>query len=184
MHVPKQLRRKLDPLSTAGIFIGHEPNSKASTVLLDSGPTQTLRYVIFLGRVPSAANTAAATEAEHANNQVDGVPDSPSTVQEDNSEGDSTGVDPGPTYSTDSETEEAATQAATETAATSAQEPQQSRFPQMERKQPKQIYEAQAAMATALEEPPTNAEAMRAPGASQWKLAVDEEMTSLQEQST
>ncbi|DBA66679.1 TPA: hypothetical protein ACH3X2_002145 [Trebouxia sp. C0005] len=119
--------------------------------------------------------TAAATEAEHANNEVDGVPDSPSTVQEDNSEGDSTGIDLGPTYFTDWKIEEAATQAATEqaepaaedTAATSAQERQQSRFRQRERKQPKQIYEAQAAMATELDDPQTNGEAMRAPDASQ-----------------
>ena len=119
----------------------------------------------------SAAKKAAATEAEQANNQVStGVPDSPSTVQED-----STGIDLGPTYSTDSEAEEEATQAATEeaepaaedTGATSAQEPQQSRFPQRERKQPKQIYKAQAAMATEFE-PQTYAEAMRAPDAPQW----------------
>ena len=88
---------------------------------------------IILLEQPSVANKAAATEAEQANNQVStGVPDSPSTVQEDNSEADSTGIDLGPTYSTDSEAEEEATQAATEkskpaaedTAATSAQETQ------------------------------------------------------------
>ena len=141
----------------------------------------------------SAAKKAAATEAEQANNQVStGVPDSPSTVQEDNTEADSTGIDLGPTFSTDSEAEEEATQAATEeakpaaedTAATSAQETQQSRFPQRERKQPKQIYKPQAAMATELEEPQTYAEAMRAPDAPEWKLAMDEEMTSLRENST
>jgi len=193
VHVPKQLRRKLDPLSTAGIFVGYEPNSKAYRVLMNSGKVQISRDVIFLERVPSAANKAAATEAEQANNKVSArVPDRPITVQEDNSEADSTGIDLGPTYSTDSEAEEEATQAATEeaepaaedTAATSAQETQQSRFPQRERKQPKQIYKAQAAMATELEEPQTYAEAIRAPDAPQWKLAMDEEMTSLRENST
>ncbi len=193
VHVPKQLRRKLDPLSTAGIFIGYEPNSKAYRVLMDSGKVQISRDVIFLERVASAAKKATVTEAEQANNRVStGVPDSPSTVQEDNSEADSTGIDLGPTYSTDSEAEEEATQAATEkakpaaedTAATSAQETQQSRFPQRERKQPKQIYKPQAAMATELEEPQTYAEAMRAPDAPEWKLAMDEEMTSLRENST
>ncbi len=193
VHVPKQLRRKLDPLSTVGTFIGYEPNTKAYRVLMDSGKVEISRDVIFLERVPSAANKAAAKEAEHANNQVGaGVPDSPITVQEDNSEADSTGIDLCPAYSTDSEAEEEATQAATEeaepaaedTAATSAQEPQQSRFPQRERKQPKQIYKAQAAMATELDEPQTYAEAMRAPDAPQWKSAMDEEMTSLQENST
>ena len=132
VHVPKQLRRKLDPLSTAGTFIGYEPNSKAYTVLMDTGKVQLSRDVTF-DEQPSAANTAAATEAEKANHQVStGVPESPTTVQEDNSEADSTGIDVGPTYSTDSEAEEEATQAATEeaepaaedTAATSAQGPQ------------------------------------------------------------
>jgi len=98
VHVPKQLRRKLDPLSTAGIFIGYEANAKAYRVLMDSGKVQISRDVIFLERVASAAKKAAATEAEQANNQVStGVPDSPSTVQEDNSEADSTGIDLGPT---------------------------------------------------------------------------------------
>ncbi len=45
VHVPKQLRRKLDPLSTAGIFIGYEPNSKAYRVLMDSGKVQISRDV-------------------------------------------------------------------------------------------------------------------------------------------
>ncbi len=172
MHVPKQLRRKLDPISTAGTFIGYEPNSKAYRVLMDTGKVQIARDVTFLEQ-PSAANKAAATEAEQANNQVStGVPDNPVNVQEHNSEADSTGIDVGPTYLTDSEAEEEATQAATEeaeqaaedTAATSAQQPQQSRFPQRERKQPKQIYKAQAAMATELE-PQSCEEAMRAPDA-------------------
>ncbi len=191
VHVPKQLRRKLDSLSTTGTFIGYEPNSKAYRVLMDTGKVQTSRDVTF-NEQPSAANRAAAAEAEKANHQVStGVSESPITVQKDNSKADSTGIDVGPTYSTDSEAEEEATQAATEeaepaaedTAATSAQGPQQSRFRQRERKQPKQIYKAQAAMASELE-PQTHAEAMRAPDAPQWKLAMDEEMASLQENST
>jgi len=87
-----------------------------------------------------------------------------------------------PIHSTDSEAEEEATQAAAEeakpaaedAAAASAQETQQSRFPQRERKQPKQIYKAQAATATELEEPQTYAEAMRAPDAPQWKLPAED----------
>ncbi len=182
VHVPKQLRRKLDSLSTAGTFIGNEPNSKAYRVLMDTGKVQISRDVTF-NEQPSAANRAAAAEAEEANHLVStGVPDNPITVQEDNIEADSTGIDVGPTYSSDSEAEEEATQAATgeaepaveDTAATSAQGPQQSRFPQRERKQPKQIYKAQAAMASELE-PQAYAEAMRAPDAPQWKLVMDEE---------
>ena len=114
VHVPKQLRRKLDSLSTTGTFIGYEPNSKAYRVLMDTGKVQTSRDVTF-NEQPSAANRAAAAEAEKANHQVStGVSESPITVQKDNSKADSTGIDVGPTYSTDSEAEEEATQAATE----------------------------------------------------------------------
>ena len=34
-HVPKQLRRKLDPVCVKGIFVGYEPNAKAYRVLQD-----------------------------------------------------------------------------------------------------------------------------------------------------
>ena len=37
VHVPKQLRYKLDPLSQAGTFLGYEPHSKAYRVLLEDG---------------------------------------------------------------------------------------------------------------------------------------------------
>ena len=41
---PKQLRRKLDPLTTAGTFTGYEPNFKAYRVLMDgSGKVQISR---------------------------------------------------------------------------------------------------------------------------------------------
>ena len=94
VHVLKQLRHKLDPLGTASTFIGYVPNSKEYRVLMDSGKVQIITDVIFLEVVPSAANKAAATEAEQANNKVSaGVPDSPITVQEDNSEADSTDMD-------------------------------------------------------------------------------------------
>ena len=69
VHVPKQLRRKLDSLSTAGTFIGYEPNSKAYRVLMDTGKVQISRDVTF-NEQPSAANRAAAAEAEKANLQV------------------------------------------------------------------------------------------------------------------
>jgi len=91
VHVPKQLRRKLDSLSTTGTFIGYEPNSKAYRVLMDTGKVQISRDVTF-NEQPSAANRAAAAEAEQSNLQVStGVSESPITVQEDNSEADSTG---------------------------------------------------------------------------------------------
>jgi transposase InsO family protein len=46
-HVPKELRKKLDPLSQKGIFVGYEANSKAYRILLDTGKMIVSRDVIF-----------------------------------------------------------------------------------------------------------------------------------------
>ena len=100
----------------------------------------------------------------------------------------------GPTYSTDSEAAEEATQETQQTAEvhnvssliaeSSAQDSEQSRYPQRQRKPPAQIYKAQAAQASTPEEPQAYADALQAPDSAQWKLAMDEEMASLQENST
>ncbi len=66
----------------------------------------------------------------------------------------------------------------------SSQESEQSRYPSRQRRAPTQVYKAQAAKATQLEEPQTFAEAMNAPDSAQWKRAMDEEMVSLHENST
>jgi hypothetical protein len=47
-HVPKQRRRKLDPVSERGVFVGYEPDSKAYRVLRESdGKLIIRRDVIF-----------------------------------------------------------------------------------------------------------------------------------------
>ena len=48
MHVPKQKRRKLEPVSERGVFVGYEPDSKAYRVLRESdGKILISRDVIF-----------------------------------------------------------------------------------------------------------------------------------------
>ncbi len=185
VHVPKQLRRKLDSLSTAGTFVGYEPNSKAYRVLMDTGKVQISRDVTFneqlLQKLKRPTIRSALeyltiqslckkTTAKQTAQALMWAPHTPLTQKLRRKL---------PEWLPTEEAEPAAE----DTAATSAQGPQQSRFPQRERKQPKQIYKAQAAMASELE-PQTYAEAMRAPDAPQWKLAMDEEMASLQENST
>ena len=176
-HVPKQLRQKLDSLSKPSTFIGYEPNSKAYRLLLENGKVNVSRDVIFVEDMRGAPAKEAPAEAEEANFEV--------TPEED--------VDMGPTYSTDSDAEEEASQEAKPVAgeATVAltevsfdQQPQQSRYPQRRRQPPTEIYKAQAAKAAQPEEPQTYEEALRAPDAAQWKLAMDEEMVSLQENNT
>ena len=180
-HVPKQLRQKLDSLSKTSNFIGYEPNSKAYRLLLEDGKVHVSRDVIFVEAMRGAPAKEAPAEAEEANFEV---------MSED-------GVDQGPTFSTDSDAEEEANQAAVAVAepvageaptalteVSSDQQPQQSRYPQRDRQPPAEIYKAQAAKAIQPEEPQAYEEALRAPDAAQWKLAMDEEMASLQENNT
>ena len=122
-------------------------------------------------------------------------PEPPSTQE------DELGTDNQPSYSSGSEAaEEAAEEAATEagsatqssaiaslTAESSTQYSEQPRYPQRERKQPAQIYKAHAATEAKPkepQEPQTYEEALNAPDAAQWKLAMDEEMVSLAENHT
>ncbi|KAL3145257.1 hypothetical protein ABBQ32_000997 [Trebouxia sp. C0010 RCD-2024] len=63
----------------------------------------------------------------------------------------------------------------------SAGQAEQSRYPQRQRKPPTEVYRAQAARAAEPEEPHSYTEALSAPDAAQWKLAMDEEMASLRE---
>ena len=56
VHVPKQLRQKLDAVSQTGIFVGYEPHSKAYRVLLDTGKISISRDIIF-DETPPAAST-------------------------------------------------------------------------------------------------------------------------------
>ena len=201
VHVPKQLRQKLDAVSQTGIFVGYEPHSKAYRVLLDTGNISISRDVIF-DETPPAASTQ--DRSRHVEEEEQTSP----AVNTEVIQADTEGIDYGPTYSTDSHDEEEdppEAQAATaqpaatvSIAATSGQEPaatvsiteassqesEQSRYPSRQRRAPTQVYKAQAAKATQLEEPQTFAEAMNAPDSAQWKRAMDEEMVSLHENST
>ena len=47
VHVPKELRRKLEPVSREGVFIGYAPNSKAYRILTDDGNVLISRNVSF-----------------------------------------------------------------------------------------------------------------------------------------
>jgi hypothetical protein len=94
----------------------------------------------------------------------------------------------------DEEQEQASSEEATQadlsmeasTSGIHAQQADQSRYPARERRQPKEWYKVQAhtAQATELDEPQTYEEALRSPDASQWRLAMDEEIASLQANGT
>ena len=46
-HVPKQLRKKLDPVSRCGIMVGYQPNCKGYRILVDGSKIIVSRDVVF-----------------------------------------------------------------------------------------------------------------------------------------
>ena len=196
VHVPKQLRRKLDPLSKAGIFIGYEPNSKAYRVLLESGKVEISRDVVFVEDIQARLAKEAVVEQVNTKGSTKQPYTTPILGEED-TEAVSVGIDMGPTYSTDSEAAEQTEEieedeeipdlldeSLLDQEPSSAGQAEQSRYPQRQRKPPTEVYRAQAARAAEPEEPHSYTEALSAPDAAQWKLAMDEEMASLHENGT
>ena len=173
VHVPKQLRYKLDPLSQAGTFLGYEPNSKAYRVLLEDGKMLVSRNVTF----DEVRPTTKASEDPELSDSAGSMEEASETSDQE-----------------DEEQEQASSEEATQadpsmeasTSGIHAQQADQSRYPARERRQPKEWYKVQAhtAQATELDEPQTYEEALRSPDASQWRLAMDEEIASLQANGT
>jgi hypothetical protein len=76
VHVPKSCRKKLDPRSDEGVFVGYDSQSKAYRVLLaDSSKIVVSRDVVFDESVP-AGTPAAVPEAENCKPTVVHLPDS------------------------------------------------------------------------------------------------------------
>ena len=65
-HIPKELRRKIDPVSEPGIFIGYAADSKAYRLLLDDGRIVERRDVTFdeskFGSTPTTFQVSDTTD--------------------------------------------------------------------------------------------------------------------------
>jgi transposase InsO family protein len=186
--VPKELRRKLDPVSESGIFVGYSANSKAYSVLLD-GTSKVVesRDVVF---------DEAARPVKQADMQLDDAPDSddeevtpPISPQQQNipvPEQQQPHVAP-PTVGLErSNTEEGELRSLPRSRARTDQTVPDARYPQRDRRSPGNWYEAShhAHHVKQTEEPTTVEQALSAPDAELWKHAMDEEMASLAENKT
>lgn len=187
--VPKELRRKLDPVSEPGIFVGYSANSKAYRVLLD-GTSKVVesRDVVF---------DETARPVTQADKQLDDASDSddeevtpPPSPQQQNipvPEQQQQHVAPSTTVGLErSNTEEGELRSLPRSRARTDQTVPDARYPQRDRRSPGNWYEAShhAHHVKQTDEPTTVEQALSAPDAELWQHAMDEEMASLAENKT
>jgi transposase InsO family protein len=189
VHVPKQLRTKLDAVSQRGILVGYEPHSKAYRVLLDEGKKlKVSRDVVFNEGVlepPAAEQASGPVEALDLGSRQD--------MQDADGSAPCTGEGSAPHALENSEArveeelelpvEEdvpSPTQEGSAQASASGPPTAERRYPDRERRPPGDWYRVHmAAVDLEPEEPATYEEALQSPQAEQWKVAMDEEMASL-----
>lgn len=187
VHVQKQHRKKLDAVSTAGVFVGYEGNGHAFRVYVpDTGKVIISKHVtfdehtkgvqrsdtssIFLqdtddGNVTHGASAHESSDGDHHDDgaQASEHNNESSAEHDDESDGDDG----------------------------DANMADMSRFPKRARRKPEPWWIAKkhprvnvavactASAEDAMVEPTTFAEAMQSPQAHSWKQAMDEEMSSL-----
>ena len=78
VHVPKELRNKLDNRSARGIMIGYQPYSKGYRILLDNKKVTTSRDVIFNEAMPATDNPTTTPAPSVGSLDVE----QPATVQQ------------------------------------------------------------------------------------------------------
>lgn len=179
VHIPKQLRQKLDQLSKPGIFLGYETTSKAYRVLLDDGKMVITRDVTFDESSPSSTQGTEGSDTMITIVASDTPPTSTASDVSAQTEAFDSNAE-AQTEAFDTTEQAGEEQGSSEQASRKAQ----MRYPTRQRHQPIEWWKSYATKVTDHLEPLTYEEALAAPDAAQWKLAMDEEMASLQENGT
>lgn len=191
-HIPKALRRKLDPVSQKGKMVGYDSHSKAYRVLLDSNNTVTVcRDITFDESVPGPdvslatptslhefLESAEEEELVHGGEILGNMAPAPTAVLPVAAPAPGNVV-PAPA----AEPPVAAPGPGNVAPAPAAVLPVAAPAPELRRgdrarRAPGEWYKVNVALTT-YSEPLTYEEAMAAPDCEQWKQAMDEEMASL-----
>ena len=213
MHVPKEIRKKMEPVSETGYFVGYEPDSKSYRVLRDKdGRIIVSRDVIVDegARKPSEVVVEIGEDDDLTAKTVESVPESEEALLYDTA-GRQTTEEMEDGRSLPWIAEKALTlpeiplSRQKEPTKNPSQNPSQApgyaedvslpgdragarrRFPGRERKRPGEWYKSNfSAVSTLTEraEPKTYEEALEGEDAELWRQAMDEEMRSLLENGT
>ena len=139
VHVPKQLRYKLDPLSQVGTFLGYEPNSRAYRVLFEDGKMGGSRNVTFDETKPLIKETSDNLDFSDGSGSVEGASEA-----SDNSDQEDHGTEEGASSPQEAAPEEPSSQeasfgeASTDTFPQSSGQQAGSRYPTRQRDKPKE----------------------------------------------
>ena len=213
MHVPKEIRKKMEPVSETGYFVGYEPDSKSYRVLRDKdGRIIVSRDVIVDegARRPSEAVIEIGEDDDLTAKPVESVPENEGVLFDDTAGRQE--IEKGGTADSQFLSVETALalpdiplSRQKEPTKNPSQNPSQApgvtedvslpgdqagarrRFPARERKRPGEWYKSNfSAVSTLTEraEPKTYEEALEGEDAELWRQAMDEEMRSLLENGT
>ena len=168
VHVPKELRKKLDSHSETGYMVGYPPDTKGYRIYLDSGGIRIARDVIFSEEI-ARDDPKMHTELQQREAYV--------PVGEDDIQS--------PREASEQAEEEDSAQEEEDTGAEEQQEEEDNtsgaaRYPSRSRQAPKEWWRHPRAMlGVEIVEPAALEDAMQSEHAEQWKQAMDEEMASL-----
>ena len=150
VHIPSQLRSKLDSKTAKGVMVGYEPRNKGYRIYLDSGSMTVAKNVMF-----DEGNTVQPNK--HVHFEDSGGDDAPATVPEQQMETDQPAVSPAR-----SERKRQAPQEWWKVSSSSSKVPERAMIAVVQ-----------------ITEPSTIEEALQSPQAVEWQQAMAEEMASL-----
>lgn len=199
VHIPKQLRRKLDPVSKTGVLVGYEAHSKAYRILDarrkivisrdvvfdESSLTHTVPDSIAQAEVPPDYGSEDDTAPDSAADAAESVENATSDAAADTAADAADSVENAISNAAADTAADAADSVENTTGNTAEQPQQESRYPRRERRAPQEWYKASSLFAgTNTPEPTTVEEALAAPDAAHWRQAMNEEIASLHANKT